>query len=165
MIFKIIGSCLVVGACFAAGCFFSKKLYNRRDFLKNFTVFLNSLSTHIRYESSDIFSLVSQSARESDLDYFVFSSYENRSFSELWNEKLESMPMSFGVEKPDKKLLADFGKELGKTDVQGQEKHLELYKNIFSDRLSNAEEAIKQKSKLYKAMGFFAGAATVLMII
>lgn len=162
--FKIIGSILIISASFLIGYLKSKNLYSRRDFLKSFIVFLNSLATNIRYNSADIFTLVSMSARDDNISYISIEE-NDIPFDMQWKEKISSLPSSLSLNNSDKELLYEFGYELGKTDIDGQLKHIELYKNLFNKQLSSAEEDIIKKSKLYKTMGLFAGVSTALMII
>lgn len=163
---KIIGSVLIVSACFLTGYSMARNLSVRRDFLKNLIVFLSSLSTNLRYNSSDIFTLVSLCARDDELSYFRFDdTLINQPFETMWAEKVSSLPKSLSLKKSDKELLYEFGRELGKTDVDGQLKHIELYKTVFEKQLSSAEEDINKKSKLYKTMGFFVGVSAVLVMI
>lgn len=166
MAFKIIGVILLILAGFSAGCCFSGKLYSRKNFLKSFIVFLSNLSTQLRYNSSDVFTITSLSAQMSQLDFLDFSNVEfNQPFNEHWKYRIQSLPKSLSLTKADIELLLEFGSELGRTDVDGQLMHIELYKTIFEKQLSESENAIGQKAKLYKIMGFFAGTATALMII
>ena len=65
----------------------------------------------------------------------------------------------------DKQLLCSFGEKLGITDVEGQLKHIELYKGLANAHLDDSKNEIKQKSRLYKTMGFFVGTAAALVII
>lgn len=163
---KIIGSVLIVSACFLTGYSMARNLSVRRDFLKNLIVFLSSLSTNLRYNSSDIFTLVSLCARDDEMSYFRFDdTLINQPFETMWAEKVSSLPKSLSLKKSDKELLYEFGRELGKTDVDGQLKHIELYKTVFEKQLSSAEEDINKKSKLYKTMGFFVGVSAVLVMI
>ena len=164
LIVKIIGCILIVSSSFLIGYSKSKKLYLRRDFLKSFVVFLNSLSTNIRYDSADIFTTVSMSARNNDLTY-ISKLENNKPFDKQWQEKISSLPNTLALNKSDKELLSEFGNELGKTDIDGQLKHIEFYKNLFDNQLLAAEEDIISKSKLYKTIGLFAGISTALMII
>ncbi len=164
MLLKVIGSVLIISASFLIGNSKSRNLYKRRDFIKSFIVFLNSLSTNIRYEAMDIFTTVSACTRDGNLSYI--SKIENTEpFDMQWEQKILSLPSSLSLKKSDIELLKEFGNELGKTDVDGQLKHIELYKNLFQKELMSAEEDIKNKSKLYKTMGLFAGISTTLMII
>ncbi len=166
LLLKIIGAVLIIFAGFSAGSCFSHNLFARRDFLKKLMVFLSNLSTNIRYNSADIFSISTLSAQTSDIEYFKFEETEfNTPFSKQWEEKIKSLPNSLSLIKTDKEFLKEFGSELGKTDVEGQLKHIELYKSIFEKQLDDAERDIKQKSKLYRTMGLFAGTTIALMII
>ena len=62
-------------------------------------------------------------------------------------------------------VLEDFGKALGTTDVEGQLNHIELYKNILNSQLIKSKEEYKEKSKLYKVLGFFTGSIIAIMFI
>lgn len=167
LIFKIIGAVLVVCASFSFGCLMSQKLYKRRDFLKSFTIFLSSLSTNIRYDSSDIFTLVSRSCKTCELEFLAVEYTQNcgKSFEMLWNQKISEIPKQCALTDSDIQLLYEFGSALGKTDVEGQSKHIRLYVAEFENQLENAQQAIVKKSKLYKTMGFFVGSAAALMMI
>lgn len=162
---KFLGCILLVGATTTAGILLSRRLYKRRDFLKDFIAFINSVTTNIRYNSADIFTVVALCADSDSLSYFELGTAQNIPFEAVWKDKVDNIPRHLSLTEADKKLLYEFGTQLGKTDVDGQLKHLELCKISFAKQLSFAEEAIKQKSKLYKSMGFFAGAAIALLMI
>ncbi len=166
MVFKIVGGGLLICACFAYGCCMSKNLYMRMNFIKSFIVFLSALSTNIRYNSADIFTLVSISARSEELSALkIKDDIPNCPFGVIWEERIKSIPKCYSLTKEDKELLTEFGSQLGKTDIDGQLKHIELYKAVFKKQLANSEEAIIKKSKLYKTMGFFVGTAAALLMI
>lgn len=150
---------------FSAGWFCSKKLLMRKDFFKRIISFISNLSTQLRYSTSDIFTLVSLSANTSGLDLFEISDETGTPFYRIWSERVNAIPAKFGLKKGDNALLLEFGEQLGKTDVDGQLKHLELYEALFKKQLTDAENEINKKSKLYKTMGFFVGTAAALMII
>ena len=165
MALKILGGLLLVLSGFSAGWFCSKKLLMRRNFFKKFLSFVSNLSTQLRYSSSDIFTLVSLSASISGLDFFEISYETGTPFYEIWSERVNEIPSKFGLKNSDRQLLLEFGEQLGKTDVDGQLKHLELYEALFKKQLTDAENEINRKSKLYKTMGFFVGTTAALMII
>lgn len=162
---KIFGCILLSAAGGLAGFSLSQRLYKRRDFLKAFLVFISTVSTNIRYNSADIFTVVSSSASVDNLSCIATTKNENQPFETVWKNKIDNIPKNLSLTASDKQLLYEFGEQLGKTDVDGQLKHLELYKISFAKQLSFAENAIIQKSRLYKAMGFFAGTAAALMMI
>ena len=76
-----------------------------------------------------------------------------------------TIPKGYALKKSDTDLLLEFGSHLGKTDVEGQLKHIELYRQLFEKQLEAAEDAIAKKSKLYKTMGLFVGTAAALMMM
>ena len=164
MPFKLIGCLLVVCTGTMIGFVLSGRLYKRRDFLKSFTEFISLLATNLRYNGDDIFTLVNSCAENSSLDLLLFSECD-RPFDELWLERVKQVSSEIPLSKSDSSMLNDFGGQLGKTDTEGQLKHLELYEVSFSKQLSSALDAITKKSKLYKTMGFFAGSAIALMMI
>ena len=96
---------------------------------------------------------------------FEISDETGTPFYRIWSERVNAIPAKFGLKKGDAALLLEFGEQLGKTDVDGQLKHLELYEALFKKQLTDAENEINKKSKLYKTMGFFVGTAAALMII
>lgn len=165
LVLKIFGSVLVVAASFAIGCKLSHNLHRRRDFLKAFVTFISSLATSIRYSSADIFTLVNSCTGDDNLSFLLLNENDLDSFDTAWKNRIDNIPKAISLTKSDRQLLYEFGSQLGKTDIEGQLKHLELYKITFAKQLSSAEDAITQKSKLYKTMGFFAGTAAALMMI
>lgn len=165
MALKILGGFLLVLSGFSAGWFCSRKLLMRKDFFKRIIGFITNLSTQLRYSTSDIFTLVSLSACTSGLDFFEISDETGTPFYKVWSERVSEIPTKFGLKNSDRQLLLEFGEQLGKTDVDGQLKHLELYEALLKKQLTDAENEINKKSKLYKTMGFFVGTAVALMII
>lgn len=166
VIAKLIGAVLLVASSFSVGLSMSKSLYRRKAFIKSFIVFVDSLATHIRYNTDDIFNLVSMCADSEELKCFeYFSNPNNQPFDKLWSKSVLTIPRAYSLTKSDADLLLQFGSQLGKTDIDGQLKHIMLYKDFFKKQLDDAEEAIIKKSKLYKTMGLFAGTAAALMMM
>lgn len=163
---KLIGAALLVASSFAVGLSMSKSLYRRKAFIKSFIVFIDSLATHIRYNTDDIFKLVSMCADSEELKCFeFFSKPHSEPFDKLWSKSVLTIPRAYALTKSDVELLLQFGSQLGKTDIDGQLKHIKLYKDFFKKQLYDAEDAIVKKSKLYKTMGLFVGTAAALMMM
>lgn len=165
---KVIGGVLIVLSCTAGGFFFASALRLRQEFLKDFLSFLHALKIRLRYSSSDIRTLIPQCSESKLLQPMVSKIQkvsENKAFYTLWKEWISSIPKSMGLLSADKKALAEFGSELGMTDVQGQLSHIDLYVSVFEKHLANARENLNQKSKLYKSLGFFLGTSIALMIV
>ena len=69
------------------------------------------------------------------------------------------------VDNGDWELYQGFVQGLGVSDVQGQMEHLELYRSLLEPRLEQAREEAKQKSKVFVALGLFAGVTLSLLLL
>ena len=95
----------------------------------------------------------------------MFCNIHTADFTGYWQKAITSIPQSYGLKNDDIAVLEDFGKALGTTDVEGQLNHIELYKNILNSQLKKSKEEYKEKSKLYKVLGFFTGSIIAIMFI
>lgn len=164
MLLKLSGCLLIALTGFGVGCLLTKKLGARRDFMSKFGVFIALLKTQIRYNSADIFTLVSGCAKGAGLELFE-SADNSLPFAVFWNGEIDKIPKRTGLNNSDKELLFEFGSMLGTTDVDGQLKHLELYESIFQKRLKDSETEFRDKSRIYRALGLFGGISTALIIL
>ncbi len=160
---KLIGLILIVIACFGVGYYLSLRLKNRFEFLSAFKDFLSNLETNIRYNSSEIFSLVKFSAPGCIRDIFTENNSEN--FTTYWSECISKLPKRFALKKDDLNLLYEFGRMLGTTDTEGEINHIKLYKELIESNINNSEKELKQKSKLMKLLGLFAGLSLALLLL
>ncbi len=166
MLLKLMGGAILTGAAFLCGCYFSKKLYKRRNFLRTFSAFLDSLSTDIRYTSEDIFTVVSRCSDFEELRFFNISDEMFvQPFDVVWTGCVSKIPKIYSLTNEDISLITGFGAKLGKTDVEGQLSHIEFYRKLIQKQITKAEEAIAQKSRLYRTMGLFCGAAAAIMMM
>lgn len=164
LVIKLTGCLLIASAGFFTGCVLTQRLKNRRDFYDKFNVFISLLQTQIRYNSADIFSLVISSAKGSGLEIFEAPEID-MPFTSFWENSLNTIPKKYGLNNSDRELLLEFGSALGTTDIEGQLKHLELYSEIFQNRLNECETALKDKSRIYRALGLFGGISTAIIIL
>jgi len=164
---KYLGCIMMIISTTAVGFFCSSTLNQRRIFLAEFLVFLNTLKTYIRFNSAEIHELVSSCAVSDILFCFkeIPKPKNGESFYSLWGKAVKSIHKNIGLTKEDKKLLMDFGAELGSTDIEGQLNHIEMYYTLFQMACKDAVENVAKKSKLYKMLGLFSGMAVSLIII
>lgn len=159
---KYVGLILIIITCFGTGYYFSLRLKLRFVFLSAFKDFLSALETNLRYNSSDIFTLVKSSAPEAVKDIF---DKENSNFISYWSECINSIPKKYALKNDDYNIIYEFGKMLGTSDVEGEIKHIKLYEELIKNNLYNSESELKQKSKLYKLLGLFAGLTIALLML
>ena len=158
---KILGAALISFSGFSIGCMYVQRLKLRLDFLREFSVFLSSLSTAVRYRNADIAVLVNSCG---ELFSFPESDY-SRPFSQMWQSSIADFKKRWRLSEADMALLKEFGEGLGTTDIEGQLSHITLYQGLFSKQQSGAEDDIIQKSKLYKSLGLFGGVSAALMFL
>ena len=164
MLLKLSGCALIALTGFGVGTLLCKKLGARRDFFGKFSVFISLLQTQIRYNSADIFTLVSSCAMGAGLEYFDGAN-EALPFAVFWDDEINKIPKKAGLNNSDKELLFEFGSLLGTTDIEGQLKHLELYESIFKKRLNDCQAEFRDKSRIYRALGLFGGISAALIIL
>ncbi len=168
LMLRVFGCLMIVISASLGGIYFSSKLKNRVEFLKDFISFLKSLKIQLRYTSSDIFTILpmcTDSKVLKPLFYKMTDFKDKNSLSEIWNNSLLELTKPYGLSKSDTNAITDFGLNLGKTDTDGQLSHIDLYIEIFTKAYENAVEEMKTKSRLYKTMGFFIGTSIALMIV
>ena len=163
MLLKIIGCSLMVLTGTAAGWSCAVRLKRRRDFLLRLRGFLSAMTTGLRYRNADIFTLTAQSARQAGLPLVAESA--DKPFAQEWERVVSRIPRSFSLREEDVSLLLRFGAQLGKTDLDGQLRHLSLTASELEALITESEDAMSRKSKLYKTLGFFAGASTAILLM
>lgn len=132
----------------------SFKLQRRRKQLATVLLFLNRLTTSVRY-------------RNDDMSLIVFSLADDE-LSPLKNaehNQYENIIKTLNFNSKDKALLISFFKDLGKTDIDGVLSHIKMYEELFSEQYENAKEDISSKGKLYRMLGLFSGLAFVVLFI
>lgn len=155
MIFKIIGLICAFFFFFLIGMYQSLKLKTRKDNLNTILLFLNRLSTAIRYRRSDILSLIVQCADD------VLTPLKNADDFILCSEIIGKLPLH----KEEKSLLNKLFTEIGQMDLEGELKCLKLYTGFFDELYEKSKKDIENKSKLYRMLGVFSGLAFVVMFI
>ncbi len=159
---KLIGAVCVVLCTTGIGFMLSEKLRRRTVFLNEFDCFLSALDTNIRYSGDEIVSLIKTCAPGIIKSYMDFN---QKDYYSLWQSFLRAVSKSSGLREEDYKLLCDFGEKLGATDVEGQLSHIRLYREMLGRNYNNSLLEYKSKSKIYKLLGFFVGAAALIMIL
>lgn len=159
MSLRLLGGALLALAGFGAGSLLVRRLDGRRRFFASFLSFVNLLATRLRFSGEDIYRTVNLSAAEAGLKAFAVDAA--LPFSQAW----EAAVAALRLREEDTSLLCEFGSQLGKTDLEGQLSHLALYETIVQKRLHACEEEYAQKSRVYRAVGLFAGTAAALLLI
>ncbi len=156
---KLIGAALLSLAGILAGFLFARRLTARKRFFGEFSAFLTALKTALRYRGEDIFTLVNQSGG-------LFAVSEGGcSFEQAWEAALKTLPKRWCLNEGDMALLRDFGAGLGKTDAAGQLAHIEWYMAACEKQRQEADGDVRQKARLYKTLGMFAGVSAAILFL
>lgn len=83
----------------------------------------------------------------------------------IHKDGLNIKPDPTGLKAEDIKVLEEFFSFLGMGDAESQVLRCETYNELVKKRLQNAEDEVKEKAKLYSALGFFSGLVVVILII
>lgn len=165
---KWLGIALIFFACCYFGEVSGRRLFKRRNFLGEITVFIGALKSKIRFTGEEICCAVRESAAQPLVKkYFgnfnVVSGEEN--FSEIWNGMSADAAAGCSLTVDDLNLLYGLGRGLGATDTEGQIDHLSMYEEFFRQSYEAAKEEAKTKGRLYRICGVCAGAAFALLLL
>lgn len=144
------------------GNYFSLKLSSRRETVEGLLQGVTRLKTQICFGGIDIFTAVSECF---GADIIRNLPHDGESISEYWSRQVDLIPKSSGLNKDDRKIIRDFGQNLGVTDIEGQINNCELYLRLFEDMLNNSKELEKTRSRLYRILGFSCGAVVTLVVL
>lgn len=166
--FKLLGITLIFAACCYLGEVSGRRLFRRRNFLCEMTVFTAALKSRIRFTGDELDLAVRESAAQPLVKkYFgsinVVSGEED--FSGIWGEMSAEAAAGCSLTVDDLNLLLGLGKGLGTTDTEGQMDHLSMYEEFFRQSYETAKEEAKTKGRLYRICGVCAGAAAALLLL
>ena len=89
---------------------------------------------------------------------------KQESFDEAWKSGVAAGTKGSGLKLKDKRLIEQFGAELGHTDIEGQIAHCEVTAKLLEEQIEQAREEKKKKSKLFSMLGLFFGTGVALLI-
>ena len=171
-VIRMMGLILVIGISITIGNLMAKGYSNRVRNLLDFITVLNIFHTKIRYGQEvleNIFLDVQKEIKRDVSKIFkeVGSNYENKSLtlSEIWTDAVEKHFRDLDLTFEDERILIDFGLTLGKTDIEGQLRNIEVTIEKLKGQLIYAKESRDKYGKLYKTMGTLGGVALAIILI
>ena len=164
---KILLCLVIVSSSAFLGNFYALKFINRRKTLSAILYALNKSKSLISFARFDVFRLAEGAFCSADFPLLDSKCFQDETlpFESSFRNAVENMSRKFSLKQGDKELLIDFAKALGETDVEGQIAHINLYEELFSQRLSLAKEKEQSCVKLCRVMGFTCGLGITLMLI
>ncbi len=68
------------------------------------------------------------------------------------------------INEEDKNILKGLSKLLGKTNLEGQVREIELTQSFLKKQIEDAEQERQKNEKLYKTLGMTIGLAIVILL-
>ena len=163
----MIGCILLITSTTVIGFYLSLLLQRRMMLFDNLVLFITNVSTSIRYNSNDIYSILLKEypyTKIPFLDTVLVKLEQGNSVDKSWCNGVDALPFSHGLRKKDKAVIKQFGSKLGTTDVDGQISHCEYFKNLYLSLAQQFKDEYTKCSKVYRSLGFFSGLAFSLVI-
>ncbi len=152
------------------GNYFSAGLNMRYAMLKKINYMLDEIAILLRYKSSTVYEIlehISKDERFYELDFIntALTRFNvQESFGLTWEKAVENSSITC-LQKEDRLLLKSIGKNLGKSDLEGQLSTVMLEKEELSALIEASQTAYLTKSKLYRTLGVLSGAFISVMIL
>ena len=168
---RVIGLLLVALTGAGAGLWASSMLHRRTASLEAAGRLMRWLSTRIRYSAAPVGELLLDASQEQEFRALSFLGGAAQGIREgtdpatAWSRSLAAGGKSGGFSRSDRELLDGFGSGLGKTDVEGQLSHCELFGGLLEEHLQQARADAASKGRLYTTLGVIGGAAFALLML
>jgi len=168
LIIKAIILILILVISTTIGIAKSQKYKKRELELKEIKTALNMFKSKIKYTYEaipDVFMEISENFSCNISNIFRTASLKMKdgSAGEAWNTAIDSTYTNLNNE--NKNVLKSLSKMLGKTDLDGQLKEIELTDNFLNYQIEKAEIDRQKNEKLYKTLGVVAGITFVIILI
>jgi len=147
------------------------KSYNlsaRVNLLSSFLMLIEDIKEQIRYTCIDTETLLKNYTNCERYSQLCFlPELQTLCQKGRWNLKnIKSAVVAAPFARPeDTETFASFFEGLGKSDLQGQLTHCNLYISILNRALENARKESSEKGRLFCLLGLFSGLAVALLLI
>lgn len=173
MFFKIAGSIIVILSCSFLGFVLSRDCTNRPQHLRELQGLLQMFENQISYLSdviSEAFERIARAGRNETGIFFIRTVEllkEDRTISaaQAWERAVRSCVRKTALNKEDEEILSEFGKALGKTDLEGQLKNIRLTLGQLKMQEEKAEESRKKNENMYRSLGILGGITVVIVLL
>lgn len=160
---------LIIATTSLIGFFLAKQYKDRLKELKDVRLAMNMLETKMKLTKepiAHIFEEISHKLETQKISTLFSKAADHMEYttaSNAWEEALRIVKTN--LTKEDLDMLRTFGKMIGKTDLEGQIKEIELT-NILLDQQAEDARIKKQKNgKMYQSLGVISGLALCIILI
>lgn len=161
LIFKIIGSAIVIISAVTLGILKSDEYENRVRYLESMQLCILQLENEMRYVQTPIFDAmkkISANAHITIAKILCEASKQNSSgetVNKIWAKSVKTFSKELFCE--DIELFLSLGECLGNTDLEGQIKSINLFETKLNQVIQKAQKTSDKNKKLYKNLGLYSG--------
>ena len=171
-ILRFCGLISVIGLCISIGNLIAKGYSNRVRNILDFITVLNIMHTKIRYNQEVLENIFIDVQKEITRDvgrifYEVGAEYNKneKDISEIWTEVIEDSFRDLDLTFEDERILIDFGLALGKSDIEGELRNIEVTIEKLKGQLTYAKEKNDKYAKVYRTLGTLCGIVIAVILI
>ncbi|WP_202076680.1 stage III sporulation protein SpoIIIAB [Caldalkalibacillus salinus] len=170
---KLIGAGLVLLSSTLCGFQLAKRLSDRTLLLREIQMALQLLETEICYGSTPL-QVAFQKVSVMDLGLIskmfgrcgqYFDELDGATTYECWEKTMHTYTPKLALKKAELEWLQHFGQIIGNSDRDDQRKHLQLMMAQFKKSETEARDDELKYEKMYKTLGFLAGALIVILML
>lgn len=173
MLFKLIGSLLIMAASSFLGVYFSKECARRPRELRELQRLLQMFENEISFLSSTVTEAFIKLSGyyESNIRLFFSQAAEilmhknGINASEAWEMAVKENIKKTALKKEDEAIVLSFGKMLGASDLEGQISNIRLTLTQLKMQEEKAEEEKEKNKTMYMNLGVLGGLAIVIILI
>jgi stage III sporulation protein AB len=173
MLFKGILCILIILAGVAIGHLKAKTYDNRVYHLQELITTIKVLESEMKYRLDPMPELLMRvgnmkAGMSADMLLtagLLLKNQASRDLSECWEEAVHTAYRESALNQEDKRIIADLGLELGKTDMESQSGMFLRTLSLLEAQTAEAIEDKKSKGKMYKSLGSAIGVLIVILLI
>lgn len=167
---KLIGIAVILTVSALIGNHCAETLAKRISILKSVEYMLEEMELLIRFRAANVYEIMDSLQNSPQLDNLDFIKYaaehssENMPFDHLWEKSIAEYNESC-LKAEDTALIESIGKDIGKSDLEGQISIIKLKKNELSALISCSEKEYTGKAGMYRSIGILGGALVSILLV
>ncbi len=168
MIYKIIGSVLIISGTTVYGLSRALLLYKRYKNLLKISSGLTIMENEINFTCDcmdNILSRISSIIEMNEIFYTASVMSHDITLNQRWKAAVQKDSGSLKLTKHDCEIISLLGAELGMTDRSGQIKNINHIKALIDIQTTEAKEEYDKQSKMIRGLGITAGIFIVIMLV
>lgn len=165
---KFLSLIMVFAASSYAGIVIGKKYQNRVKELKEMKTLLSIFLTKIKLTYEPIPEIFGEIGNLRDTNIHNIFKLAAKNMKEMpagkaWENAIKAQ--NTNLKKDDLEVLNGLSNLLGKVDIEGQIKEIELVNSFLDTQINEAEQECIKSTKLYKKLGIVVGLTIVIILI